>query len=272
MPFSLAAIADEISPDLDEALGHMVGEGVTAAEIRSIAKKNVVHLDDGEVRQAVATLRARGCRVSGIASPIGKSPLADARSFEEESLRRALAVAAAFGTDRIRIFSYYPAKDTPPERLPSFGPEVLERLARLTEMAGAAGVTLLLENEVDLWGDIPERCRFLLAGIASPHLRMAWDPANFYRSGITAPFGQGWALCGEYVSCAHVKDCDAQRRHCPAGEGVGQWPELLEALGTAGGVPLVLEPHMQHAGRDGGFSGPEAFRRALAGIRRLLPA
>lgn len=272
MAFSLAAIADEISPNLDDALAVMVEAGVTAAEIRSIGGKNVVTLDAEELRQAVATLRARGCTVSGVASPVGKSPLAQAREVEEERLRRALDAAATFGTDRVRIFSYYPAKGTPPDALAELGKEVQDRLARLTEIAAAAGATLLLENEVDLWGDVPERLRVLLAGVDSPRLRAAWDPDNFVRSGVTRPFTDGWHLMGAFVACAHVKDCDAQHHRCPAGEGVGQWPELMAALGARGGVPLVLEPHMQHGGQFGGFSGPEAFRRALAGIRKLLAA
>lgn len=272
VPFSLAAIADEISSDLAEALSVMVSEGVTQAEIRSVAKKNVSAMDDADIRQAVTVLREHGCTVSGVASPIGKSPLSQDRAYEEERLRRALQVASELGTDRIRIFSYYPEKGTAPERYPELGQEVLERLARLTAIAAPAGITLLLENEVDLWGDVPERCRFLLTGVDSPHLRAAWDPDNYYRSGVERPFTDGWPHVAGFVACAHVKDCDAQHHRCPAGAGVGQWPELMAQLAAQGGIPLVLEPHMARGGQFGGFSGADAFRRALAGIRSLLAA
>ena len=119
---------------------------------------------------------------------------------------------------------------------------------------------------------LPARgCR--VSGVASPNPRLAWGselPATVPASAhglrkAGRPMASMWpAPTG--------KACDAHRPHCPVGEGVGRWSELLEALGARGGVPLVLEPHTQYAGRDGGSSGPKAFRRALTGIRTLLSA
>lgn len=270
MPFPIAALTDEIAPDLEAALSTMVAAGVTAAELRTVFGKNILELTDAEAGTAAAALRAAGLAVSGIASPIGKSALGRPHAEEEARLERALELAALLRTDRMRIFSFYPEEGTAAASLPALGPEVVRRLAAFARRAELAGVTLLLENEVGLWGDVPSRCRQLLEAVGSPALRFAWDPANFLRSGVARPFDEGFALLADWVACAHVKDCLHDGEHTVAGRGDGQWPELLAALTARGGVPLVMEPHLQLAGHSVGFTGPERFREAVAAVRALL--
>ena len=266
--FPSAALSDEIAPDLDAALATMAAAGIVEVELRTVLGKNILELTDEEVARCRAIIGARDLRVSGLASPVGKSELERPAEYEDGRLRRALEIAGALGTRRIRIFSFYPAAGTEPV---AAGDEVVRRLRRWTEMAEAAGIMLLLENEVGLWGDVPERCARALREVDSPHLRFAWDPANFLRSGVSRPFDAGWAALGDDVACAHVKDCRASGEHTPAGQGDGQWPELVAALRARGGVPLVMEPHLQVAGHSTGFTGPERFLEAVAAIRALLP-
>ena len=265
MAFALAALTDEIDPGLEPALQTMAQAGIRAAELRTVFGKNILELDGAEARLCAAALAAAGCSVSGLASPIGKSELGRPATYEAERLERALGLAEVLGTRRIRVFSLYPAGDR------AAGPEVASRVGAWARRAEAAGVTLLLENEVGLWGDTPERCAQLLQAVSSPALRFAWDPANFLRSGVERPFEAGWHLLQPFVACAHVKDCRADGEHTPAGRGAGQWPELVAALAAGGGVPLVLEPHLQVAGHSTGFTGPERFLEAVAAIRALLP-
>jgi sugar phosphate isomerase/epimerase len=57
----------------------------------------------------------------------------------------------------------------------------------------------------------------------------------------------------------------------PAGEGDGQVRETLAALAADGFAGFVsLEPHLAMAGRHGGFSGPDGFRRAARALKLLL--
>ena len=265
--FPISALSDEIAPELTAALATMSAAGIGRIELRTVFGKNILDLDDDEVRRCRGAIHAAGMGVSGLASPVGKSELQRPAEYEEGRLRRALQIASALGTDRIRIFSFYPASGT---EAAGAGAEVLRRVRRWTELAESAGVVLLLENEVGLWGDVPDRCAELLQGVDSPHLRFAWDPANFLRSGVARPFDAGWAALADYVACAHVKDCHASGEHTTAGRGDGQWPELVAALAAQGGVPLVMEPHLQVAGHSTGFTGPERFLEAVAAIRALL--
>jgi sugar phosphate isomerase/epimerase len=57
----------------------------------------------------------------------------------------------------------------------------------------------------------------------------------------------------------------------PAGQGDGQVRETLSALGSEGFEGyLSLEPHLAEAGRYGGYSGAEDFRRAARALKELL--
>ena len=77
--------------------------------------------------------------------------------------------AEALGTRLIRVFSFY----VPAGRAAEHRDEVLARMAALAEAATQANVTLLHENEREIYGDTAERCRDILEMVDSPALRMA---------------------------------------------------------------------------------------------------
>jgi sugar phosphate isomerase/epimerase len=265
--FTLSAFGDEIADDLATQLDVLVSEGVRHLELRGAWGKNVLDLDPGELRRARALLDERGCGVSAVGSPIGKSRLDQPRTFELERLERAVAACEALGTRNIRIFSFF----VPEGRATEHREEVLERLGALAERAGQAGVNLLHENEKEIYGDTGERCRDLLETIGSPALRMAFDPANFVQCGVR-PMEQAWPILAEYVTHVHIKDAvfaDGGVR--PAGQGDGAVPQLLGTLVERGYQGfLTLEPHLKVAGPSGGFSGEAGMRLAIGALRGLL--
>jgi sugar phosphate isomerase/epimerase len=265
--FILSAFGDEIDADLETQLQLLAGEGVHALELRGAWGKNVLDLDQTELQRAHALLKQYGFRVSAIASPIGKSQLAQPRSYEQERMQRAIAAADVFGTRFIRVFSYYY------EGSPSLvRGEVLRRMAQLAYLAERAGYVLVHENEKEIYGDTPERCYDLLSSVNSPALRMAFDPANFVQCGVH-PMHEAWPLLAEYVDHVHIKDAHmADGTVCPAGQGDGEIPALLAILRESGyNGFLTLEPHLKIAGPAGGFSGAEGMRIAISALRGLLP-
>ncbi|HEX5502193.1 MAG TPA: sugar phosphate isomerase/epimerase, partial [Thermomicrobiales bacterium] len=149
--------------------------------------------------------------------------------------------------------------------------EVLARLGRLVEAARGAGVTLLHENERGIYGDIPARCRDLLATLDSPLLRAVWDPANFVLRGVR-PHTEGYDLLRPYIAYVHVKDARRDRgKIVPAGQGDGEVRQTLAALRDSGFDGFFsLEPHLQAAGPFSGFSGPALFREAAQAFKALL--
>lgn len=267
--FTLTGFGDEISPELTEQLDVLAAEGIRHLELRGIWGKNVLDLADEEVTRARDILDARGFAVSAIASPIGKVPL-DA-DFDSHLARFEIALERArrFGARYIRVFSFYP-----PEAGGTMeGAEVVRGLSILASRAEEEGIILLLENDEELYGALPERALEIVEGVGSPALRLAFDPANFVRCGVR-PFDRAWPLLAGHVEYVHIKDArtsDGSIRL--AGQGDGQLPELLADLRARGYEGfLSLEPHLSVAGKASGFSGPALFTDAIRALKSLLAA
>jgi sugar phosphate isomerase/epimerase len=265
--FTLSAFGDEIGDDLDTQLNVLTSEGVWHLELRGAWGRNVLDLDAAELQRAGESLRAHGCALSAIGSPIGKSDIGQSREFEWERLDRAINAANVLGTRLIRVFSFY----IPRGEAAQYRNEVLERMALLTERAAAAGMTLVHENERAIYGDLPGRCRDILVKVNSPNLRAAFDPANFVVDKVR-PMVEAWPLLAEFTTHVHVKDAllaDGSIR--PAGEGDGDVPGLLTALVERGYQGfLTLEPHLKVAGPHGGLSGEDGMRLAIRALRKLI--
>jgi 3-dehydroshikimate dehydratase len=266
--FTLSAFGDEIAADLAEQLDVMQREGIPALEFRAAWGTNILDLSDEQVRQAKGLLDEREMHVSAIGSPIGKVKITDDFGAHLHRFRRALAVADMLDAPRIRIFSFFIPGG---EEAAHYRTAVMDRLLMLTQLAEEAGVTLWHENEKEIYGDIATRCADIHTTIRSPHLRAAFDPANFIQCGVR-PMDEAWPLLADVSTHIHIKDAVLADGHVvPAGEGDGQVKELLQALVARNyrGY-LTLEPHLKAAGPFGGFSGPDLFHTAVEALRGLL--
>ena len=267
--WTLTGFADEISPDLEEQLDTLAAESMRSMELRSVWNRNVLDLTDEELGGIKTTLAERGIGVSSIGSPIGKVPVTDPFEPHMDRFRRALEAAHALEAPYVRVFSFFIPEGEDPGL---YRDEVLRRMGALAVEAEGSGVTLLHENEKQIYGDVPERCREILEGVGSPALRAAWDAANFVQCGVTRPYSEGFEALRPFVEYVHVKDAVAQTgRVVPAGEGDGELRETVSALRASGFDGFFsLEPHLASAGRYSGFSGPELFRRAAGAFKGLL--
>ena len=147
-------------------------------------------------------------RISCVGSPIGKSPIDGPIEKVVDDLKRILDIAHMVGTDKVRVFSFYPETDgLQAERVETS----ISRLRVLAEVAAERDVVLLLENEGGLVGDIPERCRALVEGVNSPHFRYVWDTGNYPQMGFERSVDIGWPLLAEYTDCVQVKDCSVSQ-------------------------------------------------------------
>lgn len=267
----LSAFADEIAADLDEQIAVLRGEQIHYLELRGVWGLNVLDLDDAQVAQIKQALDANGMAVSAIGSPIGKTPL-DA-PFEQHLHRfaRAITLAQAFQTPYIRIFSFYPPTATEAEvDWATHRAEVLARLHELTARARAAGVTLLHENEHNIYGESIDRCVDLMRSIDDAHFQATFDPANFIY-GRQTPYPDAYEALRPWIRYVHVKDARPGGGVVVAGAGAARWPELLQRLRADGYDGFFsLEPHLAAAGQYQGFSGPTLFREAAHALQSLL--
>ncbi|MFV0425442.1 MAG: sugar phosphate isomerase/epimerase family protein [Beutenbergiaceae bacterium] len=266
--WTLSGFADEISPDLTTQLDTVVELGLRYIELRSAWNVNVLDLDAQQRAQIRQELAHRNLAVSSIGSPIGKIAITDDFAPHLERMQHAVEVAAEFQAPFIRLFSFFiPAQDNPEDHRD----EVLRRMSALTRIAEGTGVTLVHENEKEIFGDVPSRVLDIVRSIDSPTLRLAWDPANFVQCGVR-PFSQGYDLLRPYTAYVQIKDALlADGSVVPAGVGDGEVRQTIRALAADGFDGFFsLEPHLAAVDSFGGFSGPQLWRTAHQAFTSLL--
>jgi sugar phosphate isomerase/epimerase len=268
MTFILSGFADEISPELDDQLATLAAESISHLELRSVWSTNVADLSARQLASFRQALDDAGVAVSAIGSPIGKIGLEAPLGPELERMRRVADIASELGTQIVRVFSFFVPPGVPPER---HRRQVIDRLCALTQIAEDRGLILAHENEKEIYGDRPERCADLITAVGSPAFRATFDAANFVQCGVR-PHTEGYGLLRPYLVYLQVKDALAATGEVvPAGQGDGQVAQTLSALRDSGFEGYVsLEPHLGYAGRYGGFSGPQGFRRAAQALKALL--
>jgi sugar phosphate isomerase/epimerase len=268
--WTLSGFSDEISPDFTEQCEVVTGLGMTHVEVRSAWDVNILDLSPEQLEKVKKTLSAYELKVSSIGSPIGKIAVTDDFAPHLERMRHAAEVARLLDAPYIRIFSFFiPAGDDPA----AHRNEVIERMRALTRVAEEADLILLHENEKEIYGDVPSRCLDIVRSVGSPHLRLAWDAANFVQVGVR-PYTDGYAMLRPHLEYVQIKDAlAADGTVVPAGEGDGEVARTVRALRHDGFDGFFsLEPHLARAHATGGFSGPDGFRRAHRAFTELLTA
>lgn len=275
--FTLSGFGDEISPDLNEQLDLLQGEGVHFLELRAVWNKNVLDLSDDEAQRVKDTLQARGVGVSAIGSPIGKIGIDDAFEPHLARFRRALDLADFFGAPYIRLFSFYVPEGT----AAAHREQVMARMRALGEAARGRKATLGIENEHGLFGDLPERSLDLIhtlihtqnSAAGGPKWTTVYDPCNYIMEGLR-PHEQAFPVLADTIGYLHIKDADlATQQICVAGAGDGGIPQTLAALKARGYNGFAsLEPHLLVAGKSSGVTGPELFRGAIRALQAIIAA
>lgn len=268
-PFTCTGFADEIAPDLASQLDVLDELGINYLDLRNVDETNFVEWPDAKVERVKETLDERGFRVSSLGSPIGKIPITAPFEPHLTDFKRTLDLANVFDTDYIRVFSYYvPENEDPADHRN----EVIRRMRAKVEIAEETGVTLLHENEKEIYGDTPDRCRDLCTTIESPNFGAIFDFANYLEIGIEA-YPDALLQVVEFVDYLHIKDAHlgARGEMVPAGEGDGEIEATLRIMNTRGFEGFVsLEPHLLEAGERTGYSGPDGFKRAFQALEQIL--
>jgi sugar phosphate isomerase/epimerase len=263
----LAAFADEISPDLDEQIKTCRENSVTHFELRGAYNKNVLDFDAGLRAEIKTKLAANGMGVVSIGSPIGKVKITDPWEPHFQRFKIAVELAEYFAAPFIRIFSYYPPEKD--QDVLKHRDEVLRRMRAKVDYIRNHNVTLLHENEKDIFGEKGAQCLDLMQSINSPKFRSAFDFANFVQAG-EKPL-DNWPALRPYSVHIHIKDALlADGKVVPAGQGDGQLEPILIDLHKNGYSGfLSLEPHLKAAGQFSGFSGPTLFKVAADALKAL---
>ncbi len=265
---TISGFGDEISPDLSVQLATLKRLGVEGLDLRSAFGKNVLQLSDDEVDTIGREVQRHGLRVQAIGSPVNKVKFSAAGNKEELlKLERAAEIANRLGVQRIRIFT----PETDPAGGDAAWPQVRTWMADQIQLAKSKNVILIHENDGRYFGAFPQNARRLFDDLAGPHFRAIFDFGNSVLIGYrTMRDWFPWIL--PYLDTLHIKDAVSKGEHfAMAGEGDGEMLECFRYLKSEGWRgPLTLEPHAQHAGPMGGFSGEQAFEYAFNALIKVL--
>jgi len=280
-PFRVSVINDEISQDFGHACEVAAREfGMSWIELRGMWKKNIVNLDEKEVAEARRILQKYDLKVTDIASPLfkadwpgaPKSKLSEGGGFganftldqQDEVLERAMDMAKAFQTDRIRCFDFWRLEDQAPYRA-----AINEKLLQAANKAGQKGITLVLENESACNTATGAEAAKVLEAVKSPYLMLNWDPGNAATRG-EIPYPDGYNLLPkDRIGHCHCKDAVKKGKGydwAPMGGGIIDWAGQFKALKRDGyHFAVSLETHW-----GGGGTPEESSRKSWAGMKKLL--
>ena len=280
-PFRVAVINDEISQDFGHSCEIASREfGMSWIELRGMWKKNIVNLDEKEVAEAKRILEKYQLKVTDIASPLfkvdwpgaPKSKFSEAKSFganftldqQNDVLERAIEMAKAFGTDRVRCFDFWRLDDQA-----SYRAAINDKLRDAASKADKKGIVLVLENEMSCNTATGAEAAKVLDAVKASNFMLNWDPGNAAASG-EIPYPDGYNLLPkERIGHCHCKDAVKKGKKydwAPVGGGMIDWAGQFKALKSDGyHLAVSLETHW-----NGGGSPEESSRQSWAGMKKLL--
>jgi len=221
-PFKLGAISDGFSQDLEQALKIMQGYGLSWVEIRALWGKYNTEATPEEIGRVKRLLDQYHFKCSVVDSAFYKCALPGTRPVMRESgsypyagqmdlLKRAAARAHAWGTDKVRGFTFFRVAE--PKQI---YPRISEELSKAAEVAGKEGVRLVIENEESCNGATGHETAAILKMTPSPSLGFNWDVGNGYSKGeVSYPDGYN-ALDKSRIWHLHLKgmQCGPGLKQC----------------------------------------------------------
>jgi len=279
--FKLGIITEEISQDVDRALDFISSYELGFCELRGLWGKNIMNAPEERLERAKALIAKLRLRVSDIGSPVFKYNLPEmpARpekrdtfhaNFTDQDTQRLLEesfrLAKFFGTEKVRIFSYWRVDD--PEKA---YPAVRDRLAKAAELAATNHIILVLENEHECNIGTGKELGRILRDINSPALKGNWDPGNAAML-HEVPYPDGYNQVQGLAAHVHVKDVRKNAKTgklewAPVGEGFIDWRGQLKRLRDDGyDGTMSLETHYRRS--DG--NAMESTRESLEGLFKIL--
>lgn len=229
----LAAFADEASSSLEGQIAALKRNDIEYIELRGIDDKNISAITLEEAQRYAKRLSDAGIKVWSIGSPIGKINISDYSDEYKDKLRHICRLAKIFGTDKIRMFSFFEAYES--------GDKVISALSEMQKIAAEEGVGLYHENEKAIYGDTLERVQEIMNKVEGMYY--IYDPANYVEVGEDC--GKTLETLYDKTDYFHIKDVIADTHELvPAGHGDGRIADIIAKIPDDADKTLTLEPHL----------------------------
>ena len=240
--FKLGAISDGFSQDPEEALKIMKSYGLSWVEIRNVFGIYNTEASSAQIQRIKELLDKYAFRVSVVDSALFKCALPGTKPVKTEKdiypyteqmelLKRAMDRAHAFGTDKIRGFTFWRVADPG-----TLSQQVADELGKAAAIAKRAGVRLVIEDEESCNAATGHELARIFSIARAPNLGVNWDVGNGYWAGeVSFPDGYN-ALDKKRIWHMHLKGvtCGANGKNCSetfAGQGqvdlAGQFRQLI---------------------------------------------
>lgn len=244
----LGILTDEVYPDnFSKSLDWIAEQGLKYIEVRVVDGVNISNMTDEQVAAVRSQIEAKGLTVTAIASPLYKCALDPTRpvasgdvfgQVEEsveahhEKLSRVIAIAKMLGAGGIRIFSFW--REIDPDL---YFDDIVAHMKKAAAVAEKEGILLLQENEPACNGGFAEEVSKIVRAVASPAMKVLWDPGNEAYGGRPA-FPEGYGFVKDVLAHVHIKDAyvrpDGTSRCVPVGSGNVPFIAQLRALAEDG--------------------------------------
>jgi sugar phosphate isomerase/epimerase len=277
--FKLAAISDGFTQDFEQALKIMKGYGLSWVEIRGLWGKYNTEATPEEIKRAKSLLDQYNFKCSVVDSGFYKCVLPGTKPVSMEGgyhipysgqmdlLKRAMDRCHAWGTDKVRIFTFWRVAN--PEEI---YPRISEDLAKAAGVAQSGGVRLVIENEEACNAGTGHELAAIVKMTAAPNLGYNWDVGNGYVHGEAA-YPEGYsALDKTRVWNMHIKGMQCA-------QGFKQCHETFADTGVidlAGQLRALLRDHytetmsLECESSAPGMTHRETTERSLQGLLRVL--
>jgi L-ribulose-5-phosphate 3-epimerase len=276
--FKVGAISDGFSEDLETALRIMNGYGLSWVETRNIWGKYNTEATPEEVRRVKQLLERHRFKCSVVDSALYKCVLPGTKAVSSEGdaypysgqmdlLKRAMDRAHAWGTDKVRGFTFWRVAN--PEEI---YPRIADELRKAAEVAKSGGIRLVIENEEDCNAATGHELAAVLKLVPSRNLGYNWDVGNGYARGeVSYPNGYD-ALNKSRIWHLHLKgiQCDTGMKDCRetfADEGV---IDLLGQLQALRRIHYHETMSLECEFSAPGLTHPETTRSSMAGLVRVV--
>lgn len=276
--FKLGAISDGFSEDFEEALRIMKSFGLRWVEIRQVFGIYNTETTPAQIERIKELLDKYEFQVSVIDSALykcvlpGTTPAVDEKDSypyqgQMDLLKRACDRAHALGASKIRGFTFWRVASPG-----SLGERIAGELVKAAEVAGSAGMRLVIENEEACNAATGHELARVLELAPAANLGANWDVGNGYWRG-EASFPEGYqALDKKRIWHMHLKGvrCGAGFSNCSetfAGQGQNDLKGQFQALRRDGyQETMSLECEYEAPG----LSHLETTKRSLEGLLRVM--